>query len=110
MKAGVGIEHFGPTHLKGMLILLPPLEEQRKIAASLTVAVGKIDAGASEAQREIALLREYSARLVNDVVTAKLDVRAAAAQLPDETEEALDEFEVEQGDESEIEGLEPVEA
>jgi type I restriction enzyme S subunit len=112
MKAGVGIEHFGPTHLKRMLILLPPLEEQRKIAASLTVAAGKTDAGASEAQREIALLREYRARLVSDVVTGKLDVRAAAAQLPDEAEEAetLDEFEVEQGDESEIEGLEPVEA
>lgn len=34
--------------------------------------------------REIALLREYRTRLVADVVTGKVDVRAAAATLPDE--------------------------
>jgi type I restriction enzyme S subunit len=39
------------------------------------------------AQREIALLREYRTRLIADVVTGKLDVREAAAQLPEEPEE-----------------------
>lgn len=34
--------------------------------------------------REIALLCEYRTRLVADVVTGKLDVRAAAATLPDQ--------------------------
>ena len=34
--------------------------------------------------REIELLREYRTRLISDVVTGKLDVRAAAATLPDE--------------------------
>ena len=38
-------------------------------------------------RREIALLREYRTRLIADVVTGKLDVRAAAAKLPDETDE-----------------------
>ena len=43
-------------------------------------------------QREISLLREYRTRLIADVVTGKLDVRAAAAALPEEGEEpeALD--------------------
>jgi type I restriction enzyme S subunit len=36
------------------------------------------------ARREIELLREYRARLIADVVTGKLDVRQAAAGLPDE--------------------------
>jgi type I restriction enzyme, S subunit len=36
---------------------------------------------------EIALLREYRTRLIADVVTGKLDVREAAAQLPDEADE-----------------------
>ena len=38
-------------------------------------------------RREIALLREYRTRLIADVVTGKLDVRAAAAALPEEGEE-----------------------
>jgi len=40
-----------------------------------------------DAQREISLLREYHTRLIADVVTGKLDVREAAAQLPDDDEE-----------------------
>lgn len=49
-----------------------------------------------QAQSEIALLREYRTRLIADVVTGKLDVREAAARLPDSSEfdladdEALD--------------------
>ena len=41
----------------------------------------------SSAQREIDLLREYRTRLIADVVTGKLDVREAAAQLPAEDQE-----------------------
>ena len=38
----------------------------------------------SRLEREIDLLREYRTRLVADVVTGKLDVREAAAWLPEE--------------------------
>jgi type I restriction enzyme S subunit len=38
-------------------------------------------------EREITLLREYRTRLTADVVTGKLDVRAAAAQLPEQAED-----------------------
>ena len=34
-------------------------------------------------EREIALMQEYRTRLTADVVTGKLDVRPAAAKLPD---------------------------
>lgn len=40
-----------------------------------------------KAEREISLLREYRTRLIADVVTGKLDVREAAASLPDEAAE-----------------------
>jgi type I restriction enzyme S subunit len=43
-----------------------------------------LDDAVSRLEREITLLREYRTRLVADVVTGKLDVRAAAAALPDE--------------------------
>ena len=48
--------------------------------SSLTTAIARYE-------REITLLREYRTRLTADVVTGKLDVRAAAAQLPEEAEE-----------------------
>ncbi len=38
-------------------------------------------------EREIDLLREYRTRLIADVVTGMMDVREAAARLPDEAEE-----------------------
>ena len=41
----------------------------------------------SRLEREIELLREYRTRLVADVVTGKLDVREAAARLPEEAGE-----------------------
>ena len=36
---------------------------------------------------QISFLREYRTRLIADMVTGKLDVRSAAARLPDEVEE-----------------------
>ena len=58
-------------------------------------------------EREITLLREYRTRLTADVVTGKLDVRAAAAQLPEELEdEAIAESEIpeEEAEGEEVEG------
>lgn len=66
--------------------LVPPIQEQHDIVewikentASITITMARIE-------REIDLLREYQTSLVSDVVTGKLDVREAAAQLPDEGE------------------------
>ncbi len=60
----------------------PPPEEQRCIVEYLEAASDRANAGASRARRQIALLREYRERLIADVVTGKVDVREAAANLP----------------------------
>ena len=39
------------------------------------------------ARRQIELLEEYRTRLIADVVTGKLDVREAAAELPNEADD-----------------------
>jgi type I restriction enzyme S subunit len=74
---------------------VPPTQEQASIAKHIEHDTADITKAVNRAQREIALLREYRTRLIADVVTGKLDVREAAARLPDETErpEALDEAE-----------------
>ena len=53
----------------------------------IEVATHDLNDAISAARREIDLLREYRTRLIADVVTGKLDVREAAARLPDEVEE-----------------------
>jgi type I restriction enzyme S subunit len=76
-KSGVGIEHFGPTHLKRMWLCLPPKGEQKQIVRSIREQSLQLDRAIDRAQREIDLIREYRTRLISDVVTGKLDVRGA---------------------------------
>ena len=65
----------------------PPAEDQRKIAVALGEATANIEAAIARSRRQIELLQEYRTRLIADVVTGKLDVREAAAQLPDEADD-----------------------
>ena len=67
-------------------VALPPRDEQAAILVALADGLKTLNASIELAEREIGLLREYRTRLVADVVTGKLDVRAAAAKLPAEIE------------------------
>ena len=69
--------------LKCELLPRPPAEEQMAIVRHLDHASANIDTTIGRALREIELLREYRTRLIADVVTGKLDVREAAAALPE---------------------------
>jgi type I restriction enzyme S subunit len=74
---------------------VPPVSEQRAIMERLGTELSDLACAIDRTQREIALLREYRTRLLADVVTGQVDVRAAAARLPAEGEEidALNEVE-----------------
>ena len=61
----------------------PPIEEQRQIAQTLDDITVDIASTIERSRRQIDLLNEYRTRLIADVVTGKLDVREAAARLPD---------------------------
>jgi type I restriction enzyme S subunit len=62
---------------------LPPLEVQRAIADHIDSSTAGLTKGVEKARQEIRLLAEYRTRLISDVVTGQVDVRAAAASLPD---------------------------
>ena len=66
---------------------VPPAKERSAIVAHNRAATADTASAVATAEREISLLREYRTRLIADVVTGKLDVRAAAANLPIETDE-----------------------
>jgi type I restriction enzyme, S subunit len=70
--------------IKSQRVVKPPQDEQNQIADRLPALTAPTITTISRLEREIELLREYRTRLVADVVTGKLDVREAAARLPDE--------------------------
>lgn len=65
---------------------VPPVSEQEAILEYIRASTTNIDVGISHTRQEIALLREYRTRLIADVVTGKVDVREAAARLPEESD------------------------
>lgn len=64
-------------------IALPSIEEQQLIVVAIEKRTMEMDAAIERSSREIALLREFRVRLTADVVTGKLDVREAVANLPE---------------------------
>lgn len=70
--------------LLSISIAVAPPEEQEVIVHHVSEQTRPLITTINRLEREIELLREYRTRLVADVVTGKLDVREAAARLPDE--------------------------
>ena len=62
-------------HLKSIDSPLPPIFEQRTIAAFLDHETGRIDALEKKVRKSIEKLREYRTALVSAAVTGKIDVR-----------------------------------
>ena len=69
---------------------LPGVIEQQAIVDHIAEQCGLKDAIIARARRQIELLQEYRTRLIADVVTGKLGVREAAAQLPYEDDDGQD--------------------
>lgn len=74
------------ARMREIPFLVPPLSEQTAIVRLVDDATVRIDKDVSTTHWEIELAREYRNRLIADVVTGKLDVREAAAELPEEDE------------------------
>jgi type I restriction enzyme S subunit len=70
--------------LMSITIAVAPSDEQDAIVRHTAEQTRPLVTAISRLEREIELLREYRTRLVSDTVTGKLDVREAAARLPEE--------------------------
>ena len=78
---GSTVGHFNVDDIGSMPVLLPSLEEQRRIVATISSAKLRIDRVLDQLRRERNLSGEFHNRLIADVVTGKLDVREAAKGL-----------------------------
>lgn len=83
LLVGSTFNRINVEEIKGLVVVVPPRAEQNAICQYLDDRLLEIDRMIDDAQQEIALIREYRTRLIADVVTGKLDVRAAAADLPE---------------------------
>ncbi|MGA2331728.1 MAG: hypothetical protein ABSG75_08205 [Syntrophales bacterium] len=89
------VPQINNKHIDPILFPAPPIAEQATILSQLDRDLAGFNTAVVRTQNEIDLLREYRTRLIADAVTGKLDVREAAANLPNETGEAetLDDIE-----------------
>ena len=69
--------------IRNFKIVLPTISEQQHILAEIRAHTERLAAAVTATRRQTALLQEHRTRLIADVVTGKLDVREAAAELPE---------------------------
>jgi type I restriction enzyme S subunit len=83
MTGSAGQQRISQEFVANYCIALPSIDEQARIIEALKAATLELDAVIDAAKQEIALIQEFRTRLIADVVTGKLDIRAAAASLPE---------------------------
>lgn len=81
-KAKLKVVHVRTSDIGNLLVLLPPLSEQRAIAAYLDVRCGEIDAAVAAARRSIEDYKALKKSLVFEAVTGKRGVGAAEPDRP----------------------------
>jgi type I restriction enzyme S subunit len=86
---GSTVGHLRLGQVSALPLLWCPVTEQKAIVAHIDKLNAPMETAISRLEREITLLREYRTRLIADVVTGKLDVREAAAGLPEEIEPSI---------------------
>lgn len=84
-QGNLNVERLGKA-----LIPLPGIDEQRAIIRQVEIDALPSSSAIQRVEREIALMHEYRTRLTADIVTGKLDVRAAASSLPEIANAAVD--------------------
>ena len=102
-------DHAGKSAVPGVdrkdlfdiVVPVPRPAEQQAVVHSIEAASLELNTAIETVDREVALLQEFRTRQVADVVTGKIDVRAAAAELPEPAEEPFDAA-VETEDEEEL--------
>ncbi|MBI5837114.1 MAG: restriction endonuclease subunit S [Candidatus Eisenbacteria bacterium] len=78
-RCGSAIQHFGPSHLSRMHMMVPPHSEQVAIAVVLDRETARIDALVAKVRDAIDRLQELRAALISAAVTGRIDVRKEVA-------------------------------
>jgi type I restriction enzyme S subunit len=75
-SVGIAYPAIAETVLGSFHLAFPPtISEQEAIVAWIQKEIAPVDTALEQAQSELALIREYRARLISDVVIGQLDLR-----------------------------------
>ena len=80
---GATAPHVNVSTIRNYFLALPARDEQDSLVDKIENSTREFSSTISKAKKGISLLGEYRTRLIADVVTGKLDVREAAAALPE---------------------------
>lgn len=83
--------HLTKEKLSRLPLVVPPPEEGQAIVAHIDAEMKRLDRPEQRLHDEIKVMQEYHTRLIADVVTGAVDVRAAAKAMATEVEEVLEE-------------------
>ena len=86
VRRGAVLGGLNTSTIATLCVVVPPIQEQQKLVETIASEAGVLATASDAAERQIQHLTQYRTRLIADVVTGKLDVREAAARLPDEVE------------------------
>ncbi|EMF9851829.1 restriction endonuclease subunit S [Campylobacter upsaliensis] len=70
----VSIAHLVLEKLINVDMVVPPLQEQKEIAAFLDSKVAQIDSAIEKTKRQIELVKEYKNTLINEAVCGRIDL------------------------------------
>ena len=79
LRTGIGLQHWGPSHLAQVQVPVPPIEEQRKVAEWLSDARMATRETRVLCEGELRLLADRRQALITAAVTGQLDIPAVAA-------------------------------
>lgn len=74
-QSETGQPNIGKEDLGKMYYVAAPVNEQKDIVAHILNKKNEIDQSISQAEKEIALMKEYQQSLISEAVTGKIDVR-----------------------------------
>jgi type I restriction enzyme S subunit len=103
---GATMDNLNEGMIGDLKLAVPPLPEQERIEQSISLLKVDVASLVATAERELSLIQEFRARLISDVITGKLDIRAVATTLPvtllDEPVEDLIEDAIDQTEPAEV--------
>jgi type I restriction enzyme S subunit len=82
---GVSVPHISPQQIHDFVIPIPPIAEQKQIAAHVEAESGRAAALILHAERAVALLLERRSALISASVTGQIDVRTVMGRVPAES-------------------------
>ena len=83
LSVGATMPNLNEEIVSRLKIPLPPLNEQAAIVEFVSNIATSVDTARKRTTDQVSFVHVYRNRLIADVVTGKLDVRKAAASLPD---------------------------